>query len=137
MNSLLSQFQNLSDSIKNGLSNDVEFALLFGSVVTNRITPESDIDVGVYCKKQNLSFEERLDLKDRLESVTKREVDVVFLNSSDIIITMQILANGKLIVNNDPGLFALFKSQKISEYIDFKRDRKAIEDNLFVRRIYD
>ena len=135
MSANLSQFQNVSDSIKNALSNDIEFALLFGSVVTDRFTPESDIDVGIYCKKQNVSFEERLNLKDRLESVTTREIDLVLLNSSDIIITMQILANGKLIVNNNPGLFMLFKSQKISEYIDFKRDRKAIEDNLLARRI--
>ena len=30
MSANLSQFQNVSDSIKNALSNDIEFALLFG-----------------------------------------------------------------------------------------------------------
>jgi predicted nucleotidyltransferase len=136
MNALPYSFQAIHDSIKNVLATHVEFALLFGSIVTNRTTAESDIDVGVYCKGGEISFEKKLDITLELESATNREIDLILLNASDLIITMQILANGKLIINHDPGLFLLFKAQKISEYIDFKRDRKIVEDHLLTRRIY-
>ena len=130
------QFQIMRDAIKNVLADKAEFALLFGSIVTNRIMSESDIDIGVYFKGQGINFEERLALLGDLESAAKREIDLVEMNTCDIIIAMQILANGEVIINNNPGLFVLFKSQKISEYIDFKRGRKIIEDSMLTRRMY-
>lgn len=71
---------------------------------------------------------------DPLTELMHRKVDLIVLNRSDIIITMQALANGKLILNNNPGKFLEYKAQKISEYIDFKRTRKIIEDNLVGKR---
>jgi predicted nucleotidyltransferase len=126
----------ISDSIKKVVADKAEFALLFGSIVSDRFSSESDIDIGIYCKGGEISFEKKLDITLELESATNREIDLILLNASDLIITMQILANGKLIINHDPGLFLLFKAQKISEYIDFKRDRKIVEDHLLTRRIY-
>ena len=49
---------------------------------------------------------------------------------------MQVLANGELIVNNNHNLFVRYKARKISEYIDFKMDRKAIEENILIGGIY-
>jgi hypothetical protein len=34
------------------------------------------------------------------------------------------------------GLFVLYKAQKTGEYIDFKMDRKIIEDNILNGRRY-
>jgi predicted nucleotidyltransferase len=120
------------------LSEKVEFALLFGSVKNDRIMAESDIDIGVYFKKEKIDYDynEYLEFKSSLFSVSEREIDLVVLNTCDIIIAMQIIANGELIINNNPGLFIRYKSEKISEYIDFKIDRKGIEDNLLRGRIY-
>jgi uncharacterized protein len=125
-----------SEAIQKKLLDKVEFALLFGSSITDRFTNNSDIDIGIYCKEHSMTFEHRLALLGELEASINREIDLILLNTSDIIITMQIIANGKLIINNNPGLFTLFKAQKIGEYIDFKQDRKIIEDNLFTRRLY-
>ena len=65
-----------------------------------------------------------------------RNIDVVLLNNSDIIITMQILAKGELIVNNNPRHLIEFKTKALSQYPDFKMSRKIIEDHLLNVRIY-
>jgi predicted nucleotidyltransferase len=128
--------QDIIEPMKTILEDKVEFALLFGSAVTGRITSESDIDIGVFFKDPNISFDKYLDFKDALSTSCHREVDLINMNTSDIIITMQILANGSLLINNNPGHFVLYKAQKIGEYIDFKMDRKIIEENLLRGRIY-
>lgn len=113
-----------------------EFALLFGSLKSGRIMPESDIDIGVFLKEGKPDFEEYLGLKSALSDASGREVDLVILNTCDIIIAMQIIANGELIINNNPGMFIRYKAAKISEYIDFKMSRKIIEENLLRGGIY-
>lgn len=123
------------DGIKEVLKDSVEFALLFGSAVTGRMTLESDIDIGAYFKKP-IGFDEILGIKAALSDKTDRDIDLIVMNTGDTIITMQILANGKLFINNDPGFFIRYKAGKIGEYIDFKMDRKIIEDNLLRGRIY-
>jgi len=109
-------------------SDQVEFALIFGSFASGRNTPDSDIDLAFYLKKWPVNSNEKIDFQVRVGSLFNREVDVIILNDADIIITMQVLANGELILNNNPGFFLDFKARKISQYIDFKRDRKIIED---------
>ncbi|MBD3321854.1 MAG: hypothetical protein GF350_12230 [Chitinivibrionales bacterium] len=118
------------------LKNQVEFALLFGSVLTENFAGESDIDCAAYFKEPPGSFSDRAQLTLDLEDALQKKVDFIFLNSADTIITMQVLANGELIINNDPGEFVVYKAQKISEYIDFKRSRKIIEDSMLNGRIY-
>lgn len=125
----------LVKGIKETLKDKVEFALLFGSAVTGRMTLESDIDIGAYFKKP-VGFDEYIAIKDVLSTTCSRDIDLVVVNSCDTIIGMQILANGRLFINNNPGFFILYKAGKIGEYIDFKIDRKIIEDNLLRGRIY-
>jgi predicted nucleotidyltransferase len=118
------------------LREKAEFALLFGSAAAGRLTEESDIDIGVYLREPKIIYDEYADLIFKLNEATCREIDLVIMNTCDIIIAMQILANGKLIINNNPGAFVLYKARKIGEYIDFKMDRKIIEDSLLKGRIY-
>jgi predicted nucleotidyltransferase len=113
-----------------------EFSLLFGSVNSERISPDSDIDIGVYLKIKNPEFKDFLDFNTCLSQVSNRDIDIIILNNCDIIIAMQVLANGKMIIENDHGLYVRYKAQKIGEYIDFKMDRKIIEDNILRGGIY-
>jgi predicted nucleotidyltransferase len=123
--------QEIITGLQKALKEEVQFALVFGSITTENFSEKSDIDIGVYSKKP--TQDEKMRLFKLIGDVTDREVDLIFLNDSDIIITMQILANGKLIVNNDPAFFNIFKAQKISQYPDFKLSRKIIEDHLTSR----
>ena len=62
--------------------------------------------------------------------IMEREVDLVVLNKADIIITMQVLTNGKLIYSCDEKFRIDFQAKKTSEYIDFKNSRINLEKKL-------
>lgn len=116
------------------LGDRVEFALLYGSAAAGRIREHSDIDLAIYVKKMPADVMARLDFIHKLSRHFYRDIDVIFLNDCDIIITMQALANGELIINNNPGLFIRFKAQKLGEYADFKLSRRIIEEKLLKGR---
>ncbi|MCX7735852.1 MAG: nucleotidyltransferase domain-containing protein [Candidatus Kapabacteria bacterium] len=109
----------------------IDFAILFGSFATGNFNNESDIDIGIYVDDKLYSEETITEIRDKFNELTDRELDLVVLNDADPIITMQILANGKLIYCKDLHQFNLYYARKISEYLDFKMSRKIIEDNLF------
>lgn len=122
--------QEIGRKMKEILGDKAEFALLFGSLAADKIHEHSDIDVAVYLKKIPENIAERLSLRNELSRHFYRDVDLVLLNDSDIIITMQALANGELIINNNPHFFIEFKARKLGEYADFKISRRIIENNL-------
>jgi len=117
------------------LAPHAEFAFLYGSAANGNLRKESDVDCAAYFKN-GISKDAFIKLLFSLEDSLQRDVDLINLNSADIIITMQALANGKLIIDNNHSRFVVFKAQKLSEYIDFKQSRKIIEDNLLRGRLY-
>lgn len=118
------------------LRDRVVFALLFGSVIRDDFRPESDIDVAVYLKQLPAKRKDLFSMLGALRREFERDLDIIVLNTSDIIITMQVLANGRLLLDNDHVAFVTFKARKISEYLDFKKDRLVIEKNLSNGKIY-
>jgi predicted nucleotidyltransferase len=119
------------------LKGRVKFALLFGSALTEYFNKESDIDVAVYLGKP-LDFRERLEFQNDLgrHFAYKREIDLVVLDDADPIIAMQVLANGRLIIDEDHLAFLKFKSVMISHYLDFKMDRRIIEEKIAEGSVY-
>jgi predicted nucleotidyltransferase len=110
------------------------FIVLFGSSLTDRFSKSSDIDCGVYLTKNHeeiaTDFEKLATLKANLELRLKRQIDLVFLNFSDLIIAMQIVKTGKLLLDSKPTSYFPYKQRVISEYIDFKISRRGIEKAL-------
>jgi predicted nucleotidyltransferase len=104
----------------------VRFAYVFGSVLTEAFNAESDVDVAVDCGRR-LGFEEVDDLRRRCAEATGRDVDLVDLFAADPIIRMQVLRYGETIVVNDRVALAVFAMRAVSEYLDFKIDRRGIE----------
>lgn len=123
-------------SITTILQDKVEFALLFGSVLTANYNSKSDIDIAAFFRPFNTDLATILNLNSQIMSAVDRDTDLICLNTSDIIITLQVLARGRLIFARDDSLFYQFKARKISEYLDFKMDRKIIEDRLLRGGIY-
>jgi predicted nucleotidyltransferase len=117
----------LIKKIEQYLLNKVSFAYLFGSIVTDDFRDESDIDVGVYLLDNAL---ETYNLKSELEDLTDRSVDVIKLDVNDPIISMQVIANGKLLFANDQKKVISFKANLYTRYIDFKISRRELESNL-------
>lgn len=118
------------------LERETVFALVFGSITGEAFSESSDIDLAVYLKDPALTFEKKTAFLQKLPRVQGHENDVVFLDDADLIIAMQALANGEVVVNNEPGLFIQYKAGTISRYIDFKMSRKIIEDHLLKGRMY-
>ncbi|MCK5145756.1 nucleotidyltransferase domain-containing protein [bacterium] len=111
------------------------FALAFGSILGNSFNAESDIDLAVYLS-QPPSWDDKMAFRRSFWDVSPYECDIVFLNDADLIISMQALANGRLLVNNDPVVFISYKAGIITQYIDFKISRKIIEEHMLNGRIY-
>jgi hypothetical protein len=128
--------QQIVETLSSFYQDRVEFALLFGSFAAGRQTDSSDVDFAIYLKEPPKSRDQRIDILTEASNLFHRNADCIILNTADIIITMQVLFNGELILNNNPGLYLDFKARKMSEYIDFKYDRKIIEDSMMRGRLY-
>ena|ERR1035437_8892714 len=118
------------------LKGKAEFALLFGSITNDNFNIESDIDIAVYFNSEFNTKEKKAGIRSEIFNSFDRDIDLIILNDADIIVTMQVLANGNIIINENNSNFVLFKAKKISEYFDFKISRKIIEDNMLNGRIY-
>ncbi len=129
--------EKIISELKIYLSGKVKFALIYGSILTEYFNLESDVDIGIYLGEQ-ADVAKSIRVKDDLEKHFghKYGFDVVIFDSADPIIAMQILANGELIIENDHRAFILYKSRMISEYLDFKMDRKIIEDRIGEGSVY-
>ena len=126
-----------TDSIKTVLESllidQIEFAYLLGSAGTERFQSESDIDLAIYWKKIP-EFSEMVEIKAKLEDHFKRDVDLVSINTTDLIFSRQILETGRLLFCRSPGLHLQWKADQLSRYPDFKYSRKIIEDNILNRK---
>ena len=103
-----------------------QFALLFGSAGTPYFTDESDVDVAVQYG-QRLGLAERLRLAAALAAVIGRAVDLVDLREADPVLAFQVLKSGRIFLLNDPHAYRRFAARVLSEYADFKLDRRPIE----------
>jgi predicted nucleotidyltransferase len=125
----------LRDIVTQELNKSADFAFLMGSAGTERFNSTSDIDLAVFWNAE-CSEGERTDHHRTLEEKFRRDLDVVSLNSIDIIFARQVLETGRLLFCNSPGVLLNWKMQKLSEYPDFKVSRKPIEDNILKRKKY-
>lgn len=118
--------------IVNLIDNNVKFAFIFGSANTKYFNKKSDIDIAIWLEKNSPSVNEIVELKYQIEKSInfKYDIDLVILNNADIIITNQIITNGKIIINNDVNFTANYINSRKSMYLDFKFFRKNLENNL-------
>lgn len=126
---------NIHASLIDVLGSEAEFIYLLGSAETERFHAESDIDVAVFWKP-SVSDKQIHGYWGELEKRLSRDVDLVSINTADIIFSRQILETGRLVLNKDPGTLLNWKVKVLSEYPDFKASRKIIEDNILNRKKY-
>ncbi|NIR52241.1 nucleotidyltransferase domain-containing protein [candidate division KSB1 bacterium] len=129
--------QKIISELKQSLQTEVKFALVYGSILTKYFKKDSDIDLGVYLGKKP-DLDTYIDLKQRIEQHFdyQFEIDPVIFDNADPIIAMQILANGELIIKHDLEPFIKYKARMISQYLDFKMDRKRIEERIAEGSVY-
>ncbi|MDI3281276.1 MAG: nucleotidyltransferase domain-containing protein [Bacillota bacterium] len=107
-----------------GNGSGVEVAYLFGSFAQGKAGPKSDVDVAVLFSA-HLTKEERFDqqlaLAVELSAHLGREVDVIDLAASPLILQHQVLLYGKCIFERDPRTRVEFEVASRRNYFDMQR----------------
>ena len=136
----LSQIELIANQV---LLKHVEFCFLLGSAATPRFNKESDIDLAVFWKRSLLSengadidFELKLTILNELEEAFHHDIDLISLNSIDVIYGIQVIETGRILFNSDAGLLLEWQASQLSKYPDFKASRSIIEKNILNRKKY-
>lgn len=119
-------------------SNDeIDAVYVFGSSAAGRLTPESDVDVGILFARPP-SISQFLQLQEDLSAALGIQADIVNLNTASPIIRMEVLKHGTLLVVRPQrkGRLYNFFVKTVNEYDDLKRVRRPIEQNILRGRIY-
>ncbi|NOR14304.1 MAG: HigA family addiction module antidote protein [Candidatus Aminicenantes bacterium] len=103
--------------------NHILFGYIFGSAAQGFTNRQSDIDVAVYLN-QNLvkdTFEKRLQMIEKYQSILKKPVDVVILNEErSIFFKFVIIKEGKVVFERDHGQRVDFELRTMQEYYDYQ-----------------
>jgi predicted nucleotidyltransferase len=111
-------------------------ALLFGSAAREQLRPDSDVDLALlFAEGAVLEGLALLDLRGELERLAGRDVDLVVLNGASPIIAHQAFTTGTLIYCADRSAYERYFVRLVSEYADFKRIRRPIEEALIRRSV--
>jgi hypothetical protein len=97
-------------------------AYIFGSVVTGRTRPDSDIDVAVLVSGNVMRkdpWKYRLGLTADLMAALKRDdIDLILLNQAPPLLAHRVLSKGKLILERSPSARVSFQVRAVNRYLD-------------------
>lgn len=104
---------------------DCEAIVLFGSYARNAQREDSDIDIAIKSKRE-ISKIEIFDMTQKLERITKKDVDLVDLSQITDVFRYEILMNGETLYCKDEVQFDLYKIDMFREYLELNESRKYI-----------
>ena len=104
----------------------VEFAYLFGSFAKGEQRDSSDIDIAVYLKENNLDT--LLQLTYELSKLSKRDADIVVLNSAKNLFLIESILNDGIVLKDNPKRvdYELAMEHNILDFKEFRRYLDAI-----------
>ena len=108
------------------LKNEINpFAIiLFGSYSRNTQNKESDIDIAI--KGNNINLKKIYELKQKLEDISQKDVDLVDLDDISDVFRYEILMNGIKLFCQDDYKFDLYKLDMCREYLELNESRQDI-----------
>jgi predicted nucleotidyltransferase len=106
-------------------------AYIFGSVVPQRLTVESDVDIGLLFESPAEGLR-LMELQEELTGVLGRQVDLVGLNQVSPILAMQVLKHGEVVFARSERAVREFQIRTLFAYFDLKQVRKPIEEALLL-----
>ena len=108
------------------LKNEINpFAIiLFGSYSRNTQNKESDIDIAI--KGNNIDLKKIYELKQKLEDISQKDVDLVDLDDISDVFRYEILMNGIKLFCQDDYKFDLYKLDMCREYLELNESRLDI-----------
>lgn len=107
-------------------------AYLFGSQVSGRTGPMSDMDIAILLTEDAPKGIKLIHEEDYLsykvaKALDVKEVDLIDLNSQGLIFQHNVLRDGKLIYDADSALRIKFEIRVISNFCDFEPTLRFIE----------
>jgi predicted nucleotidyltransferase len=101
---------------------EVQAAYIFGSVMTGRSRPDSDVDIAVLVSDKVMrgdAFRYRLDLMTSLMRILRRDdVDLILLNQAPALLAHRVLKKGKLIFERSASARVAFQVRTVNRYFD-------------------
>lgn len=115
------------EKIKNKLIEDLECEaiVLFGSFARGTQNNESDIDIAFKTKKQ-ITSKQKFYLKQELEDIAGRDIDLINLDDIGDGFRYEILINGKTLYCADELKFEMYKLDMYREYLELNESRQSI-----------
>ena len=91
---------------------DVVAIILFGSYVSNKVKPISDVDIAVIVKNESMEHE--------IGSYSSNIFDIVPFHRLPLYIQFELLKHGKILFLRDENYFKEVKSRTLREYTEMK-----------------
>ena len=98
---------------------------IFGSIITNRVRNDSDIDISILADKQIDEYQLYM-IFQQLADDLKRKVDIVDLKRAFTVLKAEILRDGKLIYNSDNQEKIHFQLRVLQDYVFLNERRLEI-----------
>ncbi len=97
---------------------DVLAVYAFGSYVTGKTHPESDLDMAIVPRSSS-ARKQRLDMLTALARQGFCHVDLVFLDTPDIVIKFEAVRHNRVVYQTDDFEPGVFYSKILRQYFDF------------------
>lgn len=114
---------------------DCEAIVLFGSYARGTQNSESDIDIA-FKSSQQIDKQKIFFLKQELEDITNKDVDLINLDDIGDIFRYEILINGKTIYCKDEFKFELYKLEMYREFLDLNESIQPIIERVKKEKQY-
>jgi len=111
----------LMEKIKELLQKDTDilFAYLYGSYATQTTLPDSDIDIAVYLKEENMDYYLKKD-EELLGSIPNDNIDIRILNTMPLLLKFRVIKEGKIIFSQDEQKRVDFEYDVMERYFELK-----------------
>ncbi len=97
---------------------DIRAVYLYGSVNTNKVNRESDLDLAIVPDSGEVR-KQRLEILSRLAGKGFCNVDLVFLDTNDIVLKYEVVHPNQVIYQRDDFERGTYYSKIIRQYLDF------------------
>ncbi len=103
--------------------------IIFGSSVTNKVRPDSDIDIAFLSENKPVSID-IFSSAQQLSYLLKKDADLIDLAQVSPVMQVQILKNGKIIYDAKPYFRKEFFMLALKKYARLNEERKAIIEKI-------
>ncbi|PIS32173.1 hypothetical protein COT40_01425 [Candidatus Peregrinibacteria bacterium CG08_land_8_20_14_0_20_41_10] len=99
----------------------LDLILLFGSRLTGKMHPESDLDLAFYSHKGLSTVKQDRLLNDLTKITQENKIDLIDLKKASFLLAMNIAKEGRVLFSRQKGLFDDLLGKIYLNYMDFQR----------------